>query len=661
MRVKSILVLVAVLLAAGAWCVPAVASEAVVRVERGNLAIEGIPELPERVTERMRPYLNIRSASLQGWDPEGPGMLIATRFADVSQIHHVAEPGGARSQITFFDEPVSSAVPSPSAEVHGFIFSKDVGGGENYQLFFHDLKTGRDRMLTDGRSRNGAAVWANDGHRYAWYTTLRNGRDWDIHVADIREPGRSTPLLEKEGAWVPLDWSPDDTKLLVMNLVSANESYLWIADTTTGALTPVNPGDEKIDYGTAKFSRDGKGIWLTSDQGSEFHRLQRYDLSTKKTDVLTASIPWDVSDFDLSRDGRRLVYVVNEDGIAKLHLMELRTRRALPVPDLPVGEVTTLAFDASGDRLGMTLNTPQTPGDVYSVEVASGRLTRWTASEVGGLDASTFVTPELIHYPTFDTVDGKPREIPAFYYRPEGKGPFPVIVSIHGGPESQARPFFSATIQYWVNELGVAVLTPNVRGSSGYGKSYLKLDNGFDRENSVKDIGSLLDWVASRPELDQDRTAVYGGSYGGYMVLASMVHYNDRLRAGVDIVGISNFLSFLKNTRDYRRDLRRVEYGDERDAEMRAYLERISPANSAEKITKPMFIAQGLNDPRVPVGESEQMVEEIRSNGGLVWYMLAKDEGHGFRKKPNSDYYQAAVSLFLERYLLGEKTAEDQP
>jgi len=655
MRVKSALVLTAVLLLS-AWGGTGAASDAVARVERGNLVIEGIPEVPERVIERMRPYQSIRSASFQGWDPAGKGILIATRFSETSQIHQVAEPGGARSQITFFDEPIASAVPGPNAEVHGFIFPKDVGGGEFYQLFFHDSGTGRDVMLTDGASRNGGAVWSNGGRRFAFYTTRRNGRDWDIHLADIREPGRSTALVEREGAWIAVDWSPDDTKLLVMKLVSANENYLHVVDVATGELTQVNPTGEKVSYGEALFSRDGKGIWLTSDQGSEFKRLQYFDLATKGIRVVTGDTPWDVSDFSLSKDGRRLAWVVNEDGIAKLHVMDPASGREETLPRMPIGEITGLAFDERGDRLGMTLNTPQTPGDVYSVDFASSGLTRWTASEVGGLDAARFVTPELVHYPTFDAVDGKAREIPAFYYKPEGKGPFPVIVSIHGGPEGQARPFFSSTIQYWVNELGVAVITPNVRGSSGYGKSYLRLDNGFDRESSVKDIGTLLDWVATRPELDKDRTAVYGGSYGGYMVLASMVHFNDRLRAGVDIVGISNFLSFLRNTKDYRRDLRRVEYGDERDIEMSAFLDRISPANNAKKITRPMFIAQGLNDPRVPVGESEQMVEVIRSNGGTVWYLLAKDEGHGFRKKGNNDFYQAAVSLFLERYLLDGRT-----
>jgi dipeptidyl aminopeptidase/acylaminoacyl peptidase len=283
-----------------------------------------------------------------------------------------------------------------------------------------------------------------------------------------------------------------------------------------------------------------------------------------------------------------------------------------------------------------------------------GGLTRWTYSEVGGLDTSKFRSPTLVSYPTFDKVDGADRQIPAWVYKPQGEGPFPVVVSIHGGPESQSRPSFSSTYQMWMEKLGVAVVVPNVRGSAGYGKSYLALDNGFKREGSVRDIGALLDWIKTQPDLDADKVAVFGGSYGGYMVLASSVHYSDKLKAAVDIVGISNFVTFLENTQDYRRDLRRVEYGDERDPEMRAYLEKISPLNNVEKIKIPMLIVQGENDPRVPVTESGQVVAALRKQGETVWYMNALNEGHGYRKKENRDVYQQATVLFLQEYLIGD-------
>ena len=307
----------------------------------------------------------------------------------------------------------------------------------------------------------------------------------------------------------------------------------------------------------------------------------------------------------------------------------------------------------------MTINTARSPSDTFVLDLGRGpldhgKLERWTFSEVGGLDTSTFREPELIEFPTFDQVDGRQRMIPAWLYKPAGPGPHPVVVSIHGGPEGQARPFFSSTYQLWLEKLGVAVLVPNVRGSAGYGKTYVKLDNSFKREDSVKDIGALLDWIETQPDLDQDRVAVFGGSYGGYMVLASAVHFSDRLRAAVDIVGISSFVTFLENTQDYRRDLRRVEYGDERDPEMRAHLEKISPVNNVEHIKIPMFVVQGENDPRVPVTESIQMVEALREQGQPVWYMNALNEGHGYRKKENRDIYEQATVLFLRTHLLGE-------
>lgn len=648
---STVLLLLCAALTIGALA-PAVSAEQE-RVEKGNLVMEGIPEIPERVQNRLLQYQNTRSAGLADWLPSGGGMLISTRFGETSQIHVVKVPGGARNQITFFEEPVTGAAVSPSPAIDGFVFGRDVGGSEFYQLFFFDFETGDNIMLTDGKSRNGGARWSNKGDRFAFFTTRRNGQDWDIHVMDMGQPGVSQPVLEEGGTWFVADWSPDDNALLVVRYVSATESHPHILDLSTGALTRLNPTDEKVAYGAAAFSKDGRGIYFTSDEGSEFKRLRYYDLETGDITVLTEHIPWDIEDIDLSDDGRYLAFTANEDGVSVLRVLDISTMKEVPLPDIPLGVIRGLSFTPDGATLGLVLETPTSPADVYAVDLAGVKLVRWTYSEIGGLRSETFCVPKLIRYETFDKVDGKPRTIPAFYYKPKGEGPFPVLIDIHGGPEAQAFPDFSAMVQYFVNELGVAELVPNVRGSSGYGKSYLQLDNGFKREDSVKDIGALLDWIAARPELDADAVAVIGGSYGGYMVLATMANYNDRLRAGIDIVGISNFVTFLENTQDYRRDLRRVEYGDERDPDMRDFLMRISPTANASKISKPLFVAQGLNDPRVPVTESEQMVDVIRKNGGTVWYMLAKDEGHGFRKKSNRDYFRCAAVLFLEDYLLG--------
>lgn len=631
---------------------PAPAGE-IERREQGNLVIEGIPEIPRLVVERMLQYQNTRGASVQGWSADGLSLYIGTRFGETSQIHRVTAPGGARTQVTFFDEPVMGAAVCPDGARNGFLFGKDVGGGEFYQIFWFDVATGRYAMLTDGESRNGGFRWSNAGDRFVYYTTLRNGRDWDLYVMPAGEPERARPVMERGGHWFAADWSPCDTKLLVARYVSAAESYLHILDLETDALEQINPSKEKISYGRALFSKDGRGVFYTSDEKTEFSHLRYYDIASKKSKILTKEIPWDVEGIALSNDGSTLAFTVNEDGIARLYLMDTAASARRPVEGIPGGSIGSLTFSPDDTRLALTIRTPTSTGDAWVLDLADLALERWTHSEIGGLDPETFAVPELIRYETFDKAGGKRRTIPAFYYRPrEGDGPFPVLISIHGGPEAQYTPNFSAPLQYFVNELGCAVLAPNVRGSTGYGKSFQMLDNGKKREDSVRDIGALLEWIESRPELDAERVCVYGGSYGGYMVYASMIHFNERLRCGISVVGISNFVTFLEKTQEYRRDLRRVEYGDERDPKMREFLLDISPTTNADRITRPMFIVQGLNDPRVPAGEAEQMLAAIRKSGGEAWYLLARDEGHGFGKKTNRDYMTYALVLFLEEYLL---------
>lgn len=621
------------------------------RKEVGNLVMEYIPEIPQQLKDRIFQYQNTRSASLQDWLHDG-GILISTRFGETAQFHKVKKPGAYREQITFFNEPVGGATLCPDKNKNIFLFTKDVGGGEFYQIFSYDLDKASYKMLTDGKSSNGGVNWNNKGDKFSYFSTKRNGTDWDIYIADLKNPENAEMVLSEGGSWGAGDWAPDDKSIIVGKYVSANESYYYTLDLSSKKLEQINPSSEKIAYGGALYSKDGKGIFITSDENSEFQRLRYYDLKTKKFTVLTSDINWDVESFTLTEDGDKLAFTVNEDGMSKLYLLDTKTMKYSAVPNIPVGQVYGLEFHPDGKKLAMVLNTPQSSGDVYVMDLTNYSLERWTFSEVGGLNTSKFSVPELIHFPTFDQVDGKPRMIPAFITKPKGKGPFPVVIDIHGGPESQAQPYFNPIVQYYVNEMGIAVIEPNVRGSSGYGKSFLQLDNGFKREESVQDIGKLLDWIAEQPDLDPKRVAVTGGSYGGYMVLASMTHFNDRLKCAVDIVGISNFVTFLTNTQDYRRDLRRVEYGDERDPKMNEFLQKISPTTNAHKITKPLFVVQGLNDPRVPYTEAEQIVEIVRKNSGEVWYLLAKDEGHGFRKKTNRDFYIWSEVLFLEKYLL---------
>ena len=630
-------------------------SAAAERVSKGSLITENVPEASPEMTERLLQYQNTRSAYLQSWHPSGQGMLISTRFGNTTQIHSLARPGGARRQLTFYNEPVASASYSPNPDYRGFLFRRDVGGGEFYQYFWFDLATGSSRLLTDGKSRNGGAAWSNSGDAFAYVSTRRNGRDNDLYLASMTAPDRPRMVVELKGNWGPIDWSPDDRRLLLYRGVSANESYLYSLDLNDPKPVMLNPqpeGSEPIAYSGAVWSADQKKVFLISDQDSEFAHLRVLDLATGGQTLLTGDIPWNVERLTASRDRRQLAFTVNDNGRSSLYLYDAVTGRRTAVSSLPLGGIGGLEFSPDGKRLGFSLTTAQGPGDVYVLELGSLSVERWTESEVGGLDASRFVAPTLIAYPTFDEIEsGKRRQIPAIYYRPasaRGKGRIPVVINIHGGPESQSTIGFAPSTQFMVNELGVAVIFPNVRGSSGYGKSYLKLDNGRKREDSVKDIGALLDWIAAQPELDSRRVIVMGGSYGGYMTLAAMTHYNDRLAGGIDNVGISNFVTFLTNTQDYRRDLRRVEYGDERDPAMRAFLEGISPLTHIGRITRPMLIAQGYNDPRVPVTEAEQVVKALKENGGRPWYMLAMDEGHGFAKKENANAFQNAIMAFIE-------------
>jgi dipeptidyl aminopeptidase/acylaminoacyl peptidase len=620
-----------------------------------SLVVDGVPEIPPEVAARMRQYLNARGATLLDWHPSGDGVLVSTRFGDTNQVHHVARPGAARQQLTFFDEPVTEASYFRRRPEEGFVFRMDQGGGELYQYYAYDLARGAHRLLTDGKSRNEGWLSSRRGDRAAFVSTKRNGKDYDLYVAEDAALAEARLVRELAGQWHVLDWSPDDAALLVRHYVSIVDSTLHVIDIKSGAITDVRPiPGKKVSYGDAAWAGPN-ALFYTSDEEGEVRRLYRHDLSTGARLAVSPPSRWDVDAVAVSDDGAHLAFTVNEGGASALYVAPARDPAAIAKAarriDLPRGVVSRLRFDRQSRRLGFTISATDTSADVFSIDMNSRALERWTFSEVGGLDRARFVGPELIEWKSFDG-----RGISGWLYRPRGAGPkkrAPVILLIHGGPESQSTAAFNPIVQYWVNELGAAVILPNVRGSAGYGKTFLALDDGPKREDAVKDIGALLDWIARRPELDAKRVGVYGGSYGGYMVLASLVHFGGRLRCGVDMVGISNFVTFLDRTESYRRDLRRVEYGDERDPKMRAILESISPLNHADRISQPLFVAQGQNDPRVPVGEAEQIVRTVRARPGTtVWYMLARDEGHGFQKKPNRDAFLQAVSLFFERHLV---------
>jgi dipeptidyl aminopeptidase/acylaminoacyl peptidase len=620
-----------------------------------SIVAEGVPAVPQSLVDQLNRYQQTRSGLFQGWLGDRREILILTRFADTNQVHRVAFPGGVRTQLTFLNERVLGVAPQPWREQ--FAYVTDEGGAENYQLFHDEIQSGTVTRLTDGRSRNTMGRWSNAGKLLAWSSNARNGVEMDLYVVDPSDLQSARRFKEVSGTWTVSDWSPDDRQVVAIEYVSINESYVHVIEVESGrteTITPRSKGEAApVAYADARFSTDGKAIYWTTDLDSEFRRLARFDLASKTQKPITGEIPWDVIGFDLADDGKTVAFVTNEDGLDKIHVIDAETGRERPGPRLPAGQIAGLAFRRKTVEFGFSISSAHSPADAYSYDLATGQLARWTQSETGGLAPESFVEPALIHYKTFDD-----REIPAFVYRPTSDGkfkpPYPVLIEIHGGPENQFRPGFLGGANYYLNELGIALVFPNVRGSSGYGKSYLKLDNGLRREDPVKDIGALLDWIAKQPGLDASRVAVAGGSYGGFMSLATMTHYSDRLKAGIDIVGISSFLSMLQNTQGYRRDLRRAEYGDERDPKMREFLEQVSPLTSAAKIKVPILVVAGQNDPRVPVTESEQVVAAVRQNDVPLWYVVGKNEGHGFAKKKNVDYLQFARAMFLKKYLLGE-------
>lgn len=616
-----------------------------------NLITEGLDPIPMELVKEVNRYTNVRSASFVDWHPQRREMLISTRFGNTSQLHEVRMPMGSRRQITFFDEPVGGATYQP-VDGRYFIFSRDAGGNEFAQLYRYDVSDGAVTLLTDGgRSQNGGMEWNERGDKILYASTRRNGSDRDIWMMDPMSPSEQRMVLElKGGGWGVSDWSDDEKRFILGESVSVNESRLWMVDLQSGQRSRLSPEvDAQVVFGSARFSKDGKSVFLTTDLNHGFRYLAQLNLSTGEIKPLTKSIPWDISGYDVSPDGAQVVFTTNEAGISKVYLLSVSTGIFKPISGIPEGLVGGVQWHKNGKEFSLGWSDARMSSDVYTYTLSSGKLERWTESELGGLVSTQLSPASLIKWKSFDGT-----EISGFYYKPASKfsGKRPVIISIHGGPEGQSFPGFQGRNNYFLNELGVAIIYPNVRGSTGYGKEFVKLDNGMLRENSVKDIGALLDWISQQPELDAGRVMTMGGSYGGYMALACAVYYSDRLRCSNDIVGISNFNTFLKNTESYRRDLRRVEYGNEQDSAMYAFLERISPLNNVDKIRIPMFIVQGGNDPRVPRSEAVQMADALRKNKVPVWYLEAKDEGHGFKKKTNTDFQFYSTILFVKKYLL---------
>ena len=636
----------------------AVATDVV--VPNANLKIVGIPPISAALASKVAPYTEFKPNAAVSWHPTRRELVVATRAGNTTQLHRVMAPGAALIQLTDFAEPVRfGAFLLRKPDV--LVFSRDAGGNEQRQVYRLDSGAKEPVLLTDPARRNDP-VGVTRAHEFILIESTeldqggrRENPTVDLSLVDPLDLARSRKLATLPGTgWGDFSFSFDDKRLAMVEFKSVNESYVWIMDVATGARTRVLPAegataDKSIASADLNFARDGKGLFLATDRDGEFRKLAYLEFATGKLEYFGSAGNWDVEQVTLSPDGRTLAVLSNEAGIGVLRLYDAETRRELPRPGLPLGTVRGATWHENSRDLAVNLNSAQSPGDVYSVNVPQMRVDRWTQSIAPGIDATQFRTAQPITWKSFDGLT-----ISGFLTRPDSryKSKRPVLINIHGGPEAQSRPGFMGRSNYFVDELGIAIIDPNVRGSTGHGKTFATLDNGMKREGSVRDIGALLDWIATQPDLDSSRVVVYGGSYGGYMALAVATNYPDRIAGAIDAVGIANFVSFLENTESYRRDLRRVEYGNERDPAMRAFLTRISPVTNAHKIKAPLFVAHGKNDPRVPYTEAQQIVDIAQRNGAPVWYLLADNEGHGFAKKANADFYFYSMIAFLEKTLL---------
>lgn len=647
-----------------------------------NLVIDGIPPISQALVAKVQAYTEFNPSCVVSWHPAQPTLLIRMRLHDTLQLHLVTTPGTKPVPITDFPEAVRGAWFQPRKGEY-IVFEKANGGDDVFQLFRLDLATKTVTAISDANVSASPPAWSHKGDRIV-YTTTTIDRHHAMHLpvtrlilSDPLAPAAARDIATFEGArWSNFRFSPDDKMLVFSEVLSAIESHLWTMDVASGKRQRVTREKARdavpVFYGPARFSRDGKQLFATSDRDSEHRRLVVIDLATSGEKILTPKLPYDVSEFSISTGAKRIAFVTDEDGSSVLRFLDLESYAELPRPALVQGEISGLrwkgnvdddnsvawviAGDAkvnksdAGGELAFNVTSSRSPGDVYSWNVATTRITRWTHSGSPTLNPLEFAEAKPMRWKGFDDV-----MISGFLYQPDAKkfpGKRPVIVNLHDGPESQARPGFIGRNNYLIDESGIAMLYPNVRGSSGFGKRFLAKDNGLIRKDAVKDMGALLDWIKTQPDLDASRVMVMGGGYDGYMALAVLTHYPDRITGAINTVGIANRVTFLTNTESTRRNSRRAEFGDESESKMRKYLESISPLNNAHKTKKPLFVVQGKNDPRVPHTEAVQIVAQWKKQGTPVWFLMATDEGFGFAKKSNADFLFYAQIKFIEQTLL---------
>jgi dipeptidyl aminopeptidase/acylaminoacyl peptidase len=612
-----------------------------------NVTVDGVPPIPMSLVSAVAPYGQYRRAQIVAWHPTERRVLVTTTFATVPQLHEVKFPGAARTQLTFFADGVSirpGAVFTPGGDA--IVFQKDTaGGGEANQLFRYDAASGALTLLTDGKSRNGVPVISRSG-RVAYDSTRRDGKNRDLYLLDPRLPNSSTLLAETAGSWSALDWSGDEKSILALQSMSSSESYIWKIQLPGGERALLTPkGDRPVRWSAAFFAGGGPGIYAQGNLNSEGQRVFAF-ANGAWTPVTPAEHP--IETFAPSPDGQKLAVVFDGGATSRLALLDAKGR-ILQNPALPAGVISDLLWHPTRNEVAFNIAGARSFSDVYSVDVATNRLDRWTFSEMAGGNAETLPDAEIVKWKSFDGL-----EISGVLYRPPAafKGPRPVIINVHGGPVERERPRAIGRSNYFRNELGIAVIYPNIRGSAGFGRAFEELDNGLLRENAVKDIGALLDWIAAQPGLDKNRVMIAGPSYGGFVALAAAIEYGDRLRGVNPAFGITDFPTFLQTTDMSRQADRNAEYGDPSAAKMLAFLTRISPLTNVARLKTPVFIAAGAKDTRVPITQAEALVKALKTQGTPVWYVRFEDAGHQQLTVPTNDFSIYTWVMFVEKFLL---------
>ncbi len=587
------------------------------------------------------PYFNLPSATTPAWLGEG-GLAFLSDVTGVPQVWMVGADGGSPRRLTDFSERIGALAASP----HGnrIVFGMDAGGNERQQLWTLEPDNGEARALTaDPRSIHAFGAFSPDGGRFAFASNSRDERWFDILTIGLDAPASDPiPVMVADALLAPLAVAPDGRRILVRRTNTNLDHDLLLLPGDGSEAQLLTPHDGEATIPDAAFDPRGDGVYVLTNQDRDTVILERLDLRTGQREVLVEG-SWDLEALAVAPDGLWLAYAVNQDGASRIVLREVATGHERTLTGLPLGVAEGLTWDRRGQRLAFSYAGPQDPSAIWTSGL-DGVARRAMSVDFGPLDPASLVEPETIRYPTFDG-----RDIPALWFRPTNvDGPWPTVVDVHGGPESQRRPTFAPITQFLLSR-GYAVLAPNVRGSTGYGKTYCHLDDIEKRMDAVRDLAVASDWLRSHPEVRTDRIAVMGQSYGGFMTLAALTTYPDRWAAGVDVVGIANFVTFFEQTGPWRRSTRAAEYGDPvRDAVL---LQEISPIHRVDQISAPLLVIHGRNDPRVPLGEAEQIVAALEARGATVELLVFDDEGHGLVKRPNRITGYEVVGDFLDRVL----------